>query len=65
MANGLRDFLNDVDALIVPGDLLAALEAGQERPFWDATPRSVWRGRWNGSRPRKPSPPGTPGSPKW
>lgn len=43
-ANGQWDFLNDVDALIAPGDLLAALDAAGQRAFWDATPKSVRRG---------------------
>jgi uncharacterized protein YdeI (YjbR/CyaY-like superfamily) len=42
-ANGQWDFLNDVDALIAPDDLLAALGPA-ERAFWDATPKSVRRG---------------------
>ena len=36
------DFLNDVDALIVPADLDAALRP--QRAVWDAWPRSVRRG---------------------
>ncbi len=43
LANGQWDFLNDVDALIAPDDLLAALDAGGPRAFWDAPPRSVRR----------------------
>lgn len=43
-ANGGWDFLNDVDALIAPADLLAALDAVAQRGFWEATPRSVRRG---------------------
>lgn len=43
-ANGQWDFLNDVDALIAPDDLLAALDATVQRAFWDAIPRSVKRG---------------------
>lgn len=43
-ANGQWDFLNDVDALIAPGDLLAALDASGVRDFWEACPRSVRRG---------------------
>jgi uncharacterized protein YdeI (YjbR/CyaY-like superfamily) len=42
--NGQWDFLNDVDALIAPEDLLAALDASGQRAFWDALPRSVKRG---------------------
>jgi uncharacterized protein YdeI (YjbR/CyaY-like superfamily) len=44
IANGQWDFLNDVDALIAPEDLLAALDASGQRAFWDAIPRSVKRG---------------------
>ncbi len=43
-ANGQWDFLNDVDALIAPEDLLVALDATGQRVFWDALPRSVKRG---------------------
>jgi uncharacterized protein YdeI (YjbR/CyaY-like superfamily) len=43
-ASGQWDFLNDVDALIAPDDLLAALDAASLRAFWDAIPRSVKRG---------------------
>ena len=43
-ANGQWDFLNDVDALIAPDDLLAALDAADQRGFWDAIPRSLRRG---------------------
>jgi uncharacterized protein YdeI (YjbR/CyaY-like superfamily) len=43
-ANGQWDFLNDVDALIAPEDLLAALDMVGQRPFWDDLPRSVKRG---------------------
>lgn len=42
MANGMWDFLNDVDALIAPDDLLQAL--GEHRPAFDAYPKSVQRG---------------------
>lgn len=41
-ANGQWDFLTDVDALIAPDDLLAAL--GDARAGWDAYPNSVRRG---------------------
>lgn len=44
MASGQWDFLNDVDALISPDDLLAALDAAGQRAFWDAIPRSAKRG---------------------
>lgn len=44
VANGQWDFLNDVDALIAPDDLLAALKAAGQQVFWDAIPRSVRRG---------------------
>jgi uncharacterized protein YdeI (YjbR/CyaY-like superfamily) len=43
-ANGQWDFLNDVDALIDPPDLTAALAASGTAAFWAATPRSVRRG---------------------
>lgn len=43
-ANGQWDFLNDVDALIAPEDLLAALDGAGVRAFWEACPRSVRRG---------------------
>jgi uncharacterized protein YdeI (YjbR/CyaY-like superfamily) len=42
MANGMWDFLNDVDALIAPDDLLQAL--GDARPAYEAYPKSVQRG---------------------
>jgi uncharacterized protein YdeI (YjbR/CyaY-like superfamily) len=42
IANGMWDFLNDVDALIAPADLLAAL--GDARAVYDAYPKSVKRG---------------------
>ena len=41
-ANGMWDFLNDVDALIAPDDLVTAL--GADLPGWLAYPRSVQRG---------------------
>ncbi|MGR3436458.1 MAG: YdeI/OmpD-associated family protein [Shimia sp.] len=41
-ANGMWDFLDDVDRLEVPDDLAAAL--GALRPTWDAFPPSVRRG---------------------
>lgn len=44
MANGQWDFLNDVDALITPDDLIASLEAAGQRAFWEAMPRSIRRG---------------------
>jgi uncharacterized protein YdeI (YjbR/CyaY-like superfamily) len=44
LANGQWDFLNDVDALIDPPDLTAALAASGTAAFWAATPRSVRRG---------------------
>jgi uncharacterized protein YdeI (YjbR/CyaY-like superfamily) len=43
-ANGQWDFLNDVDALIAPPDLLAALDTAGQRGFWETLPRSVRRG---------------------
>jgi len=44
LASGQWDFRNDVDALIAPDDLLAALDAKGLRGFWELTPRSVRRG---------------------
>lgn len=44
VASGQWDFLNDVDALIAPHDLLDALDAAGQSAFWDAIPRSVKRG---------------------
>ncbi|MGB1234159.1 MAG: YdeI/OmpD-associated family protein [Planktomarina sp.] len=41
-ANGMWQFLDDVERLAVPDDLEAAL--GLKRPVWDAYPRSVKRG---------------------
>lgn len=41
-ANGMWDFLNDVDALEAPADLVAAL--GEALPAWEGWPRSVRRG---------------------
>lgn len=41
---GQWDFLNDVEALIDPPDLTAALEAEGVLAFWAALPRSVRRG---------------------
>jgi uncharacterized protein YdeI (YjbR/CyaY-like superfamily) len=43
-ANGQWDFLNDVDALLAPADLLADLDAAGQRDFWEALPRSIRRG---------------------
>jgi uncharacterized protein YdeI (YjbR/CyaY-like superfamily) len=43
-ANGMWDFLNDVDALIDPPDLTAALKDTGTTEFWAALPRSVRRG---------------------
>ena len=42
VANGMWDFLNDVDALIAPDDLIAAL--GDARAAYDAYPKSIKRG---------------------
>ena len=42
LANGMWDFLNDVDALIAPDDLIAAL--GADKPAYDAYPKSIKRG---------------------
>jgi uncharacterized protein YdeI (YjbR/CyaY-like superfamily) len=44
VANGMWDFLNDVDALIDPPDLTAALEATGTTAFWAAQPRTIRRG---------------------
>ncbi len=41
-ANGMWEFLDDVERLEVPDDLNAAL--GARRPDWDAYPRSIKRG---------------------
>jgi uncharacterized protein YdeI (YjbR/CyaY-like superfamily) len=43
-ANGMWDFLNDVDALIDPPDLTAALATTGTTGFWSAQPRSIRRG---------------------
>lgn len=43
-ANGMWDFLNDVDALIDPPDLATALAATGTRPFWTTQPRTIRRG---------------------
>jgi len=42
-ANGMWDFLNDVEALLDPPDLTAALQ-GRAAEVWAAHPRSVRRG---------------------
>jgi len=44
IASGMWDFLNDVDALIDPPDLTAALEATGTTAFWATLPRSIRRG---------------------
>jgi uncharacterized protein YdeI (YjbR/CyaY-like superfamily) len=44
VANGQWDFLNDVEALVVPDDLAAALAASGGTARWDAYPRSIRRG---------------------
>lgn len=44
VANGMWDFLTDVDALIDPPDLTAALAATGTNGFWQALPRSIRRG---------------------
>jgi uncharacterized protein YdeI (YjbR/CyaY-like superfamily) len=44
VANGQWDFLNDVEALIDPPDLTAALAATGTTDFWAAQPRSIKRG---------------------
>lgn len=43
-ANGMWDFLNDVDALIDPPDLTEALAATGTADFWAAQPRTIRRG---------------------
>lgn len=43
-ANGMWDFLDDVERLDVPGDLAAALDAAGAGEAWQAYPRSVRRG---------------------
>lgn len=42
-ANGMWDFLNDVDALIDPPDLTEALAVSGTAAFWAAQPRSIRR----------------------
>ncbi|MGL6209541.1 MAG: YdeI/OmpD-associated family protein [Paracoccaceae bacterium] len=42
VANGMWDFLNDVDALLAPDDLIVAL--GVAVAGWEAYPKSVKRG---------------------
>lgn len=44
IANGMWDFLNDVDALLDPPDLTAALHATGTTEFWKALPTSTRRG---------------------
>jgi uncharacterized protein YdeI (YjbR/CyaY-like superfamily) len=44
VASGQWDFLNDVDALIVPDDLALALVHKGGMAVWDAYPRSIRRG---------------------
>lgn len=43
-ANGMWDFLNDVDALIDPPDLTQALADTGTADFWAAQPRTIRRG---------------------
>jgi uncharacterized protein YdeI (YjbR/CyaY-like superfamily) len=43
-ANGMWDFLNDVDALIDPPDLTQALAITGSAGFWAAQPRTIRRG---------------------
>jgi uncharacterized protein YdeI (YjbR/CyaY-like superfamily) len=43
-ANGMWDFLNEVDALINPPDLTEALAATGTAEFWTAQPRTIRRG---------------------
>lgn len=42
-ANGMWDFLNDVEALIAPDDLVTALAAAGAAQTYDAYPRSIKR----------------------
>lgn len=42
-ANGMWDFLNDVEALIAPDDLVTALAAAGATQTYDAYPRSIKR----------------------
>lgn len=44
LANGMWDFLNDVDALQVPDDLAGALAQTGAMPGWEAYPKSIRRG---------------------
>jgi len=44
LANGMWDFVTDVDGLQVPGDLTGALGQGVAASGWDAYPKSVRRG---------------------
>lgn len=44
VASGQWDFLNDVDALVVPDDLALALAHKGGMAVWDAYPRSIRRG---------------------
>ncbi len=44
IANGMWDFLNDVDALLDPPDLTQALHATGTTEFWKALPPSTRRG---------------------
>ena len=53
-ANGMWEFLDDVEALEVPDDLGAAL--GSARLVWDAWPRSVKRGTLEWSKTARTAP---------
>lgn len=44
LANGMWDFLNEVDALIDPPDLTQALALTGTTDFWTAQPRTIRRG---------------------
>jgi uncharacterized protein YdeI (YjbR/CyaY-like superfamily) len=44
VASGQWDFLNDVEALVVPDDLALALAQKAAMPVWNAYPRSIKRG---------------------
>lgn len=41
LANGMWDFLNDVEALTLPPDLTLALDASGTAAFWATQPRSI------------------------
>ena len=63
-ANGMWDFLNDVEALTVPPDLDTAL-TGQARAVWNSHPKSIKRAALEWIKTAKTPPPAPPGLPKW